>query len=333
MQSKVLSLGVLLLLVQALGCGNSGNGDGGVGDMRTVAPDMLPACNPMLSVGDPCSNKNKKCTGCTGTHPVCLTDITLGMSNPISLDQNYCSNTSCDPTKSLDTCGDSGKCADLDGSGTFQCYEQCTKGKCRTNYSCFTTSNDPARTVTMTPTSVHVCLPSELGDCDPTRAMQCTTIGGAMTSTITNGDQYAGCIRNGVDNVGRCQLIPCSIGPGNCPPLGGGPASCFYLVAAQVQGSGASPTDALKGTFCFGIPPAAMQAAVGAACTHLNDCVDNASCVMGTCRQSCYQGTQPTFMGGMAKYKNPATACPAGTTCNDSSQIGTASFPGACIPK
>jgi hypothetical protein len=97
------------------------------------------------------------------------------------------------------------------------------------------------------------------------------------------------------------------------------------------------PSDVFKGSICLDIPAAGMQVALGGTCTSLNQCADNLTCTVNadgtaTCRQNCYHGTQPTFAGGKAMYKNAALSCPAGTTCTNTAMIAGANWPGECMP-
>ncbi len=286
------------------------------------------ACDPTLAAGDPCSAENISCTGCTGPHPACLTQLTFGQT-PFPLEGNYCSNNGCDPAHSADTCGNNGLCADLFGDGGNNlCYTRCTKkGACRSHYACITTVANAA-----TQSVISVCLPpGPFSECDPTRMAQCTMFEGRLTSTLTNGDPNAACLRIGKDDVGQCRFLPCSIGPNNCPADSGGkPNGCLYLDFAKNLNS-ADPTDAFKGAVCVAIPKIEMQKKAGDACASINECGDNLTCFMKVCRQNCFRGTQPTFPDGMARYKNPATACPVGTQCTDWDGIGGATYAGICM--
>lgn len=320
MQCRLWILGIVLVA----GCSGSGNNtDGGTTTDMTVKPDLASCVGTgALSVGDVCKKVTAKSCECSGVHAACISDYTVG-TNDITLPDNTCTNTACDTTNSLDTCGDNGACVNLFGMSDPLCFQKCTKGKCRDGYKCigFQVDTNIAKTA-------NICVPpDQFGiDCDPTKPQntQCTMVGGMLTSTLTNGNPNAGCRRVGLDDVGQCSFLPCNIGPKNCPGTAAAPYGCFY----------ATTTDGFKGTICLGVNP--TQKKVGDTCDSATngrfDCGDNLSCINNVCLQNCYAGTQPTFMAaGNPMYKNAATPCPGATKCTDFAMLGGANYPGVCM--
>lgn len=338
MNLRPLFIGVLLA---SIGC--SGNGSSGMDmstdvDMRMSkpTPDMKKAgaCdeNGTKPVGSACGSSTK--CDCSGPKPNCLTQLALGMTT-LDLPGGYCSNKSCVIGQEADTCGDSGVCADLAGDGTLACYQRCTKGACRApDYACINVAQDPNNPMSKV---VPACLPKDMiVQCDPTAdpMTQCTKVGGTDVSTLTNGFPGAYCARIGKDPVGECRYLPCQIGPGNCPASGtGGPQGCVYFDAVN-NTRGGDPADKWKGPLCLPLVAAAMQKKVGDTCMYLNECVDNSTCyggAMATCKQNCFNGTQPSYPGGQMKYKNPASACPGGTKCTNVYNLSGDNWTGLCM--
>lgn len=280
------------------------------------------------AVGEACTNSTK--CDCSGPKPTCLSSLEFGET--IDLPGSYCSNAGCTINQN-DTCGDNGVCADAAGDGNPLCFQKCRKGQCRADYSCVNIATDPN---SATSKSASVCLPKDgLVDCDPTAdpATQCSSIGGTMVSTLTNGNPNAACLRIGPDPAGQCRYLPCQIGAKNCPALSGNAYGCFYF-DVQRNTQNPDPADKFKGEICLPVP--GMQKKDGDTCMGgFNTCGDNFYCDAGTCRQLCYSGTQPTFMGGNMMYKNAATACPMGRTCADAFGLkaaGATNWAGVCRP-
>lgn len=319
MQARFLLIGSLLL---AVGCPTTPPVDF---DMRpAVTPDLRKTCadnEGLKEVGETCTRATR--CDCSGPKPDCVSQITVGNFS-LDLTGGYCMRSgSCD-TKDSATCGDRGKCVDLSGAGDTYCFRSCTKGKCRADYACIGLSVNPSDPMAAV---ANVCLPTAgLVECDPTKdqTTQCTQIQGQNVAGLTNGNPNAACFRIGLDDVGECRYLPCSIGPKNCPALGNGPASCYYI----------ETRDAFKGTIC--LPTNPMPKAEGAACNSagvgITDCGDNMICISNVCRQYCYIGTQPTFTGGNAMFKNAAKACPAGRTCQDIFGLMKPAQPAVCMP-
>lgn len=299
-------------------------------DLRQPQPDLRRpgSCVDyagIKAVGESCTNATK--CDCSGPKPTCLASFEFGET--IDLPSGYCSNAGCILNQD-DTCGDNGVCADPGGTADAVCFQRCLRGRCRTDYACITVLVDGS---SMTSRTTSVCLPrNPIVECDPTAAptTQCTSVGGVVISTVTNGNPNAACMRIGPDPVGQCLYLPCQIGPRNCPALSGTPYGCFYF---DVQRNTASPdpADTFKGTVCLPVP--GVQKRDGDACSGgFNTCGDNFYCDGAVCRQLCYNGAQPTYAGGRAIYKNAALACPAGRTCQNAFGLAGTSWTGLCRP-
>lgn len=332
MQGRMLLLGLVLAAV-ATGCPKPA-------DMVDMAapPDMKPAsaCTDeetgSLEVGDACDTKKAcKCPApeSDAKNFACLRSYEFAeISTTVDLPGGMCSSKlgSCNLGKS-DKCGTSGVCMDLFGGGPA-CMKKCKKNGCRDGYKCFRFEADPTD---INSPEFDVCLPPDesIQDCDPTAANQCTSLGGTRTADLTNGNPNAGCLRRGPDNVGLCLFLPCQIGPKNCPNRGNTPQSCYYIDLGQQVYSGRVAGDKSVGSYCFPISGAGKK--LDETCQFLNECADNLICLQGKCAQMCFQGTQPTFPGGQAMYKNAAVACPAGTMCkNVFGASDMTNYAGAC---
>lgn len=339
MQAKFLLLSCLLLSV---GCPGPPPPEE---DMKPVAPDMRKGCaeDGTKSVGEACTNTTK--CDCSGPKPTCAMQVSISDTDTATLTGGYCSNTAC-TIGQASTCGDEGTCTDYVGTGDALCLKKCGKGGCRPDYACLRVFTDGASATSKT---AAVCLPREgLVDCDPTAdpTTQCTKLfSGQDVAPLTNGNPNGACTRFGAlngltsptpDDVGECLLVPCQIGPKNCPNSSFG---CFYFDVTRNLGGAASGTDKFKGNVCL---PAGMAKNEGDACMGgFNTCGDNKFCYitgggpMGVCRQLCFTGTQPTFTGGNAMFKNAAAACPAGRTCKDEFGLmaaGAMNWAGICLP-
>ncbi|MCS6912107.1 MAG: hypothetical protein RMK29_17560 [Myxococcales bacterium] len=327
MKASYVTLGLLLLCV---GCPPMAPPMEDQVDMAMPPPpDMRRGCDDNAGtkpVGAACTRATR--CDCSGPKPDCISSLELGET--LDLPGGYCTNTRCSLTDSAGTCGDSGVCVQLSPDGDPLCLQRCRKGQCRADYACVNVAVDPNNPQSRL---ASVCLPTEgIVECNPTAdpTTQCTTIAGLQVSTLTNGAPNAACLRIGPDDAGQCRFLPCQIGPRNCPPLGGTPQGCFYF-DVQRNTQNPNPNDKFKGTVCLPIP--GMQKMDGEACTGgFNTCGDNMQCWQGVCRQICYNGMQPMYMGGNPMYKNAPLPCPAGRTCRDAFMLGGANWPGLCLP-